>query len=179
MICATCKNKFFTDYRTDNQWKKKNPPKYCSRECANRRVISDEIKEHLSKIQQKVPKQYCVVCGKDIGRRRKRNVCLSCLHVQKVTNRTKKSLFEESKNWQSARTTIRVHASEVYFDINKREYKCIICGYSHYVEVAHKKPVSDFSDEATLAEINHIDNLMGLCANHHWEFDNGILKIAG
>jgi len=35
------------------------------------------------------------------------------------------------------------------------------------VEIAHIKAVSEFGDSATLKEINHIDNLVGLCPNHH------------
>ena len=46
-----------------------------------------------------------------------------------------------------------------------------------YIEVAHIKAVADFSDGSTLAEINSINNLIALCPNHHWEYDNGYLKI--
>lgn len=39
------------------------------------------------------------------------------------------------------------------------------------------KAVSDFDDSVTIREIDSIDNLIGLCPNHHWEYDNGILKL--
>ena len=45
--------------------------------------------------------------------------------------------------------------------------KCAICGYDKHVEIAHIKPVSDFTDSCTIAEINSIDNLIALCPNHH------------
>lgn len=45
--------------------------------------------------------------------------------------------------------------------------KCAICGYDKHVEIAHIKPVSDFADSCTIAEINSIDNLIALCPNHH------------
>ena len=54
---------------------------------------------------------------------------------------------------------------------------CFVCGYTHHVQVCHKKAVSDFDDKALVKEINDIDNLVALCPNHHWEFDNKILKL--
>lgn len=50
----------------------------------------------------------------------------------------------------------------------------MLCKTQH-VEVAHLKAVSDFKDESLMSEINHPDNLIGLCLNHHWEYDNGYL----
>ena len=55
--------------------------------------------------------------------------------------------------------------------------KGAICGYDKHYEIAHIKPVSDFEDDALITEINSIDNLIALCPNHHWEFDNGLLNI--
>ena len=54
---------------------------------------------------------------------------------------------------------------------------CKLCNYEKHVEICHRKSVSDFSDETTVSEINHIDNLVALCPNHHWELDNLSLKI--
>lgn len=34
------------------------------------------------------------------------------------------------------------------------------------------KATSDFDDDVLIKEINNINNLIGLCPNHHWEFDN-------
>ncbi len=52
------------------------------------------------------------------------------------------------------------------------EYKCQKCGYDKHIEVAHVRPVSDFSGDSLLVDINDISNLVGLCPNCHWEFDN-------
>ena len=52
-------------------------------------------------------------------------------------------------------------------------------GYDKHYEVCHIKAVSDFSEDTPITVINHIDNLVALCPNHHWEFDNGLLDIAG
>lgn len=93
-----------------------------------------------------------------------------------VLNKTKAELFNKRKNWQSARTAIQKNARKIFYAYNNSP-KCAICGYDKHVEIAHIKAVSDFSDETTIREINSINNLIGLCPNHHWEYDNGIIKI--
>ena len=93
-----------------------------------------------------------------------------------LTNRTKGDLFTNRKNWQSARSAIRKYAQTVFFEHNT-EHKCAICGYDKHIEVAHIKAVSEFDDNATVGEINAITNLIGLCPNHHWEYDNGLLSL--
>lgn len=122
---------------------------------------------------------------KNIGSKVKKNILDRCeklnlnLNINKLTLiecTTKKELFSNRKNWQSARSSIQKMARNVFFSNNK-EPKCCVCGYDKHVEVAHIKPVSDFTDETLIKEINSIDNLIGLCPNHHWEYDNGILKI--
>lgn len=89
-------------------------------------------------------------------------------------DKTKGELFQHRKNWQSARSAIQKLARQTFFENNKNP-KCAICGYSNHVEVAHIKAVSEFEDSATVREINSMDNLIGLCPNHHWEYDHGIL----
>lgn len=54
---------------------------------------------------------------------------------------------------------------------------CKICGYNKHYEVCHIKPVSSFPNDAKISEINEITNLLPLCPNCHWEFDNGLLDI--
>lgn len=93
-----------------------------------------------------------------------------------VNDQTKGQLFKCRKNWQSARTSIRKLAQKSFEDSGK-PYKCAICGYTKHVEIAHIKAVSDFDDDALVSEINNSNNLIGLCPNHHWEYDNGLLKI--
>ena len=101
---------------------------------------------------------------------------IKALNKTSVKDRTKKELFETRSNWQCARSAITKNANEVYFKINENP-KCAICGYDKHVEVAHIKSVSSFTDESLISEINSIDNLIGLCPNHHWEYDKGILDL--
>ena len=93
-----------------------------------------------------------------------------------VENRTKGDLFSSRKNWQSARTAIRKNAQSI-FDKSDKSKECYICKYNKHTEIAHIKAVSEFSDVTLISEINNINNLIALCPNHHWEYDNGILKL--
>lgn len=52
---------------------------------------------------------------------------------------------------------------------------CQVCGYKLHIEYCHIRPVSDFSDTATLGEINAESNVLILCRNHHWEQENGYI----
>jgi 5-methylcytosine-specific restriction endonuclease McrA len=54
---------------------------------------------------------------------------------------------------------------------------CKNCGYDKFVELCHIKPISKFSDTATLGEVNSELNVVPLCRNCHWETHNGFLNI--
>lgn len=89
---------------------------------------------------------------------------------------TKKELISNRKNYQSYRSSIR-RLAEITYKNSGKPLKCHICGYDKHVEIAHIKAVSDFDNDVLIKDINSKDNLIALCPNHHWEYDNGILKI--
>jgi len=49
---------------------------------------------------------------------------------------------------------------------------CAKCGYDKHVELCHIKPLNSFPDTAILSEVNSPQNIIQLCPNCHWEFDN-------
>ena len=49
---------------------------------------------------------------------------------------------------------------------------CMKCGYDKHVEVCHIKPIRQFSEDTLLSVINDKTNLLLLCPNCHWEYDN-------
>ena len=100
------------------------------------------------------------------------------LSIDKLKNKdinlnklTKRDLFERYELWQTARSTIQKQARLVYQNSDKPK-RCICCGYDKHYEVAHIRSVSDFNDDALIPEINNVNNLIALCPNHHWEYDN-------
>lgn len=93
-----------------------------------------------------------------------------------ILNMTKETLFN-SRSWQGARGMIQKKARLIYNNSNKPK-ECAICGYSKHFEVAHIKAVSLFDSDSLISEINDISNLIALCPNHHWEYDNDNLDIS-
>lgn len=52
---------------------------------------------------------------------------------------------------------------------------CSVCDYDKHVEVCHIKALSSFDRDTKLVEVNAIENIVHLCPNCHWEYDNGLL----
>lgn len=138
--------------------------KYCSRSCAASRIGRLKPKR-VRKIT------FCKRCKTGACNKRQ-TVCLACR--ENTLNTTLAELRDRRSHQKN--THVRDHARRVYRKSN-RPRKCIICQYDLHYEVCHKKAIESFPLTATLAEVNNIDNLVALCRNHHWEFDNGHLSL--
>ena len=92
-----------------------------------------------------------------------------------VERYTKGSLISEV-GYATAQSYIRVHSRNTARSHGLLR-ECHVCGYSNHVQAAHIIPVKDFPDSCTVLEVNSINNLVGLCPNHHWEFDNGMINL--
>ncbi|MBD2182823.1 HNH endonuclease [Planktothrix sp. FACHB-1355] len=141
-------------------------PAFCSRSCAaafNNRKYPKRSK------QQK----HCKHCGISIISGR--STCDACnpfyvdWSIITLRDVKGKALYQHSAR-------VRQVARSVYRQSDKAK-KCIVCGYERYYEVCHRKPIKDFPDDTPISVINDIDNLVALCPNHHWEFDNGLLTL--
>lgn len=153
--------------------KETSNPKYCSRSCAA--VVSNKVPKRIRK------PTLCKTCGVEVLKTR--TECDSCkirrdyrgptrpLVSTNITLGELQSLRKYQKN-----SRVREHARATYrrLDIPKA---CVVCGYAVHVEVCHIQPISSFPETATVAEVNHPDNLIFLCPNHHWEFDQGHLTL--
>lgn len=155
--------------------------KFCSRSCAASYNNSGRFNQ---------PEGHCEKCGIEIvfvrrknGGYSKRKYCDNCVKLVKakkcgttpILELTKGELFSKRSNWQSARSGIAKHARRV-FNSSGLKKECKVCGYNKHIQVSHIKDVADFDDDTLIMEINDIDNLVALCPNHHWEFDNHIMS---
>lgn len=103
----------------------------------------------------------------------KSETCRPCGMVRKRERALDRTVAQVKAENKSKRWTDHVrYFSRVMYEFNC----CDICGYDKHVEVAHIIDVSLWPDTATIREINAPENVRGLCPNHHWEFDNGLLK---
>jgi hypothetical protein len=89
---------------------------------------------------------------------------------------TKREFFEMKEIYYKFRSQIRKHAQYVY-EKNEGGRVCKVCGYDKHIQVCHIKSVSSFKDDDLITDINSKNNLVGLCPNHHWEYDNGYIEI--
>lgn len=141
-------------------------PKFCSRSCVA--IFTNKANPKRKKVYGK-----CVSCGNTINRRNK--YCRDCRTNHRNTDDTTLEQMTARRNYQKF-SQIRDMARQKYAKSDKPK-KCMICGYDKTFHVCHIKPLRDFTPSATLGEVNHFDNLIALCPNHHWEFDNGILIL--
>ena len=83
-------------------------------------------------------------------------------------SRNKNSVRGFHSSWTNSH--IRIFARNWLKHLTK--LPCKKCGYSKHVELAHIRAVSDFRDDELLRDVNSADNIVQLCRNCHWEFDN-------
>ena len=162
--CESCHS--VIQVRPTDQIRAVRKKKFCNKTC------------YHSWVESQKASRSCPQCLEDFSSTRNKTFCSrECQRLHFGTDTlTKGALFESRTSWQSARSAIQKMARAEYFRHNQNP-SCAVCRYSHHVEVAHRNPVSKFQETALIGEINHIDNLVGLCPNHHWEYDNGKLDL--
>lgn len=149
-------------------------PKFCSRSCA-------AVYNNTTKPKRKRLGRRCTACGEifirftDIPTRR----CKTCTDdaaqiTKKKLSMTLKEMHEElcvkgkHPSWKNA--VVRIIGRQLHKEL--LQSCCTKCGYSKHVELAHIKPITEFDESATLAEVHASSNVIALCRNCHWEMDN-------
>lgn len=144
-------------------------PKFCSRSCA--------ISFNNKLAPKRKPEGRCKTCNKLITKQN--TYCTDCTprcrNLDTMTigeYRNKNSVRNKHRSWLHAH--IRSLARTKY----KKELTgpCENCGYTLHVECCHIKPLHSFEDSILVSEVNDKSNILILCRNCHWEFDNGYLS---
>ena len=143
-------------------------PKFCGHSCA-------------AKINNKSPKRkriksnyFCAACGTAVSYSRKYCKALECQPNYVDWSDWTLSRFKSMRKYQR-NSRIRQLSRKQYMRSSSPK-RCAICDYDTHFEVCHIRGNSDLPDTALLSEINHVDNLVALCKNHHWEMDHGIVS---
>ena len=137
-------------------------PKFCSRSCA----ATYNNRKH----PKRKPEHKCTICGERITAGRSR-----CSQHRIGRDMTLAEAIYTQHHRSSAFALVRSRARKVALQLGRTT--CQHCGYNLHVEVCHRKPIADFPEDTLLSVVNHPDNLIVLCPNHHWEFDNGLLQL--
>lgn len=112
-----------------------------------------------------------LVCSCGNQKRRESKSCRRC-RLLAPGKRTIGELRDRHGTWKF-HSVVRQHARAAY-DGPKA---CLACGYDLHVDICHLRPVADFSLDATLDDVNALDNLVALDKRCHWELDHGLLLM--
>lgn len=192
VICKNC-NKEFMKYQSQVI---KSPNHFCSRSCANSFNNKNPNRKHGPK---RTKFKYCQNCGILIPNKQTwcdkhklfytTNYCSCGKKISKnskacpdhkiikipVSNKTIKesedTTGKPANKFRAIRDNARIIAKRAGL-LNK----CSICGYDKHVVTCHIKEISSFDKNTPISEVNDISNLLGLCKNHHWELDHGLLS---
>lgn len=150
--------------------KETNNPQYCSRSCAAIKTNKEFPKRTKTK--------KCKTCKNLILKNR--TYCKECFTEEiKIENKTIKELKKNGNANKYGYPMIRQDSRRKYIKSNK-EMKCQVCGYYLHVDICHVKDIKNFEENTLIKEVNDLNNLVALCKNHHWEFDNrtfGTLEV--
>lgn len=176
VTCDTCSTKF---NRPQAEVRKTN---FCSKDCYAKFKTNEFHGKPPSKLIKKCRKcssRYVVEPGVSSYHK-----CASCLAEQRkykfrcmgLTKGHYKNLPSvNGKSFPPMNPHIRLLCK--FWNKNLTALPCQKCGYSKHIELCHIKSVASFPDDALLGEINNPNNILVLCRNCHWEFDNGLLTI--
>lgn len=138
-------------------------PRFCSTSCSATYL-------NRQKPKRAKKEKFCSGCGRPSVRNSKR--CKFCRNKKNYGILSLSDVKQISGSRNSYDTTVRLHSRFIAKEAGLLDF-CSRCGYTLCVECCHIKAVSEFPLTATLNEVNDVNNLIGLCPNHHWELDHG------
>lgn len=151
--------------------KETSNPKFCSRSCsaayANTRAPKRKLTRSCSRCDNVVLSYRhtkCRVHWEEYLESKKTAIRFSTIGAYRNRDSVK------NKDATQINSHIRLFAR--YWHKHLKNLPCAKCGYDKHVELAHIRAVTDFDDNELLSEVNSEDNLIQLCPNCHWEFDN-------
>ena len=152
-------------------------PKFCSVSCAtiyNNRNLPRKKRKRIKQCSRKECANIVYKSSAKLCIEHKDTKIESPLKEKTLKEyRNKKSVKGKHASWQNVhvRLLCRIWLKHL------TKLPCKNCNYSNHVELCHIKAVNSFSEDTKLKIVNHEDNVVQLCPNCHWEFDNDYLFI--
>lgn len=150
----------------ENVFRGERRQRFCSHSCAaitNNKKRPRFCAECADSISHRG--RFCDLCRKILNDK-KRKVDYSSISLKEIKEKHTLSAFHAK---------IRGIARSVYKK-SSMPMSCLICLYDKHVDICHIKAVASFDELTSVEKVNEIGNLMPLCKNHHWEFDNNALE---
>lgn len=151
-------------------------PKYCSRSCS--------AKETNKLYPKKIRKTKCLKCD-NITKSYRTKFCEE--HQEEyiktrfdyIKDKTLEEYWDKEslKNLHTSSKNAHIRALARSNLKHLTSLPCANCGYDKHVELCHIKAVSKFLPSDKVGDVNSEKNIIQLCRNCHWEFDNGLLDI--
>jgi hypothetical protein len=140
------------------------------------RTICKQCCASYASQQAESQKKPCLFCGNLCWGKKKR--CQKCKQEHSLNNYETLTVGDKvyDKHKYAKYSYIRFWARKIAIE-QLGFKKCCNCGYDKHIEIAHKKPVSSFPPETLIKDINTPDNLLPLCPNCHYEYDNNLLIL--
>jgi len=153
-----------------------NNPKFCSRSCAASYTNRISPKRKLTK--------KCTQCDSIVRNYRSR---LCELHFQQEKELSNEAYKNRTMGYYRSKDCLKkLHKSSIHAHVrglcrlwlkHLTTKPCKLCGYDKHVELCHIKPLSSFSDESLISEVNSETNVVQLCRNCHWELDHNMIQL--
>jgi hypothetical protein len=175
MKCSNC-NANFLKKKKDSRYSKS----FCSKQCQTagkikkKEVTCKNCNSSFLKYPSELSENnFCSrsCSAKFNNKGRQRNRPKKTLTIGEMHSRT--SLSGKHSSWKNV--SIRNLCRS--WNKNLQNLPCQKCGYSKHTEFCHIKAISEFEKDTQLSVVNHPDNILVLCRNCHWEFDNKILSL--
>ena len=141
--------------------------RFCSRSCSSSYTNKEKPKKERT--------NSCTACDALIPLRRKFcDECREQRHIQ-IGKATLADVVTASGSRNSYKAIVGEHARNTAKKLGKLK-QCAVCNYSTHVECCHIQPITKFPINTPIIKVNDPNNLIGLCRNHHWELDHGLLE---
>jgi hypothetical protein len=161
VTCDNCNKTFTRNYIARKNCKHS----FCSKSCS---AIYTNKHRPLSSYRQ--PEGFCNDCNKKISSTLK--WCKDCKQnrIKYGDGKTLQEVIYLNHHKSSAFALVRERARKKAKDLGW--VSCKHCGYDKHIEICHIKSIASYPLETLVSEVNSEENLLPLCPNCHWEFDN-------
>jgi hypothetical protein len=181
VLCTWCG----VEFKKDARFVSDESNNFCSRSCSatynNREYPKRHRSARIGSDGKKYPKGICESCGTKCSLSANRcQSCYSLLKRDEFNERTIRDVLVHGNGYSALYSQIRRRARGELECVLGRPKVCIFCGNDEFAPVmqaSHINPISEFSKDTKISEVNSSKNLAWMCPSHHRMFDKGLIDV--